>query len=121
MTGRREGLDYLEDMREAIRKIVRFIDGMTVTTFPDDDKTVYAVIRAIEVMGEAVKHVPADLRRRYPDIPWAKMAAMRDRLIHGYFGVDVAIVWETASRLIPDLAPAIDLVIERETAQSSPG
>ena len=115
----REGLDYLEDIQTAMRKIGAFIEGATAASFRDDEKTVYAVIHAIEVVGEAAKHVPPDVRRRHPEVPWKKMAGMRDHLIHGYFGLDVEIVWETASRLIPDLEPVMLRVIESEKARAS--
>ncbi len=80
-----------------------FIQGMSFNDFQSDPKTLYAVIRCIEVIGEAVKRLPDNLRDKYPDIPWKAMAGMRDRLIHGYDVVDNEIVWNTITLTIPTL------------------
>jgi uncharacterized protein with HEPN domain len=115
MTAEREVLDYLQDIAEMMTHIQEFTDGMNFDAFIKDLKTNFAVFRALEVIGEAAKQVPEDVRERYPHIPWRRMAGMRDRLIHGYFGVDFDIVWETASRLIPELAPQISAVVRMES------
>ncbi len=67
---------------------------MSFELFRDDDKTTSAVIRKFEIIGEAIKHIPNDIREQYPEIPWKDIVGMRDRLIHGYFGIDYKIVWE---------------------------
>jgi uncharacterized protein with HEPN domain len=77
---------YLQDIIDAMESIVRFIAGMKLEDFIGDDKTVSAVIRKFEVIGEATKQVPDEVRVKYPEIPWKEMAGMRDRLIHFYFG-----------------------------------
>lgn len=107
-------LDYLRDMIQMMDKIAAFIQGLEFKAFAADDKTYLAVVRAIEVIGEAAKNIPSTVTRRYPNVPWKKMAGMRDRLIHAYFGTDAKIVWETASNLIPALKPQIVRVLEQE-------
>jgi len=114
MTERREVLQYLQDIAEMMSHIQSFTAGMDFDAFTKDTKTNFAVFRALEVIGEAAKQVPEDVRKRHPHIPWKRMAGMRDRLIHGYFGIDFEIVWETASRLIPELAPKLSAVLEAE-------
>jgi len=80
-----------------------FTSGITLTEFRKDEKTQYAVIRCLEVIGEAAKRIPEDFRERHSDIPWKAMAGMRDRLIHGYDVVDNEIVWITVKNTIPGL------------------
>ena len=94
MSSEREYADYLEDILDAISKIAKFIKGMTFDQFSKDDKTTYAVIRALEIIGEATKHIPAQVRKNYPKVSWREMAGIRDKLIHDYFGVDYEIVWD---------------------------
>ena len=78
--------DYLHDIFEMSGKAQQFVAGIDFETFQANDEKVFAVIRALEVIGEAVKFVPQSERERYPQIPWQAVAGMRDKLIHGYFG-----------------------------------
>jgi uncharacterized protein with HEPN domain len=94
---------YLLDILGAIEDIDGFLLDMEYTKFRQDKKTVYAVIRCLEIIGEAVKNIPGELQERYPQIPWREMAGMRDKLIHGYFGIDIGLVWDTAANDIPFL------------------
>ena len=80
--------------------------------FTKDDKTVSAVIRKLEIIGEATKHLPAELRRKYPDLPWSSMAKLRDRLIHGYFVVDHEIVWNVIKKELPLLKPKLEKILK---------
>jgi uncharacterized protein with HEPN domain len=75
--------------------------------FAEDKKTVNAVIRSLEILGEATKRIPKSFRQKYPDIPWSKMAGMRDVLIHDYMGVDLKTVWKVAEERLPELKPPL--------------
>ena len=93
--------DYLEDISTAIEDIASFIQEMSKKDFLHDRKTINAVIRSLKVAGEAAKKVPTSIKRKYPSIPWGKMAGMRNKMIHEYFGVDAEILWLTATKDIP--------------------
>lgn len=101
----------LEDILEAIGKIRTYTTGMTAEIFLADNKTIDAVIRNLEVIGEAAASVPADIQVEHPEIPWVDMRAMRNVLIHEYFGVSVPIVWDTIARDLPVLALDIEKVL----------
>ena len=103
--------DYLLDILSSIQEIEEFIAGMTFEEFVQDRKTVNAVIRSLEVMGEAAKKIPSEMRNRYPEIPWKYIAGMRDKLIHEYHGVDLEIVWEVIEKEIPPLRPKLEKIL----------
>lgn len=103
---------FLDDISERIEKINSYIDGMTYDEFVQDDKTVSACIREIEVIGEATKQIPKDITERFNDLPWSLMAKMRDKLIHWYFEIDEEIVWNVAKDKLPDIKIQIDFIIE---------
>lgn len=105
---------YLRDVLDRIAKIRRYIEGYDYESFCDDEKTSDAVIRNIEVIGEAIRHVPDDLRQKYPKIPWRQIAGMRDKLIHDYLGVDLEYVWNVASMRIDELEADIKGILEGE-------
>lgn len=105
-------LDFLRDILDMMAKVEQFTQGMTYDRFVSDDRTVLAVQKALENIGEAAKQVPYPVRRQFPAIPWANMAGMRDRLIHGYFGADLDVVWKTAIESLPALRPSILQAIE---------
>ncbi len=104
--------DYLKDLIDAMNKARSFIAGLDYETFKDDDKTLFAVVRALEIVGEAVKHIPDSVREENPGIPWKDMAGMRDVLIHDYFGVDAQTVWLTVTEKIPEVKPLIEKMLE---------
>ena len=95
MSSKREIFDFLDDILEAIADLRNFTSGMTFEEFRTDRKTTNACIRSLEVIGEATKKIPAEIRQQKPQLPWQAIAGIRDKLIHEYFGVDLAIVWQT--------------------------
>lgn len=108
----RTPIDFLRDILEHAEKIENFTAGLDDAGFIADEKTVYAVIRCFEVIGEAVKNIPDTVKRRYPQVPWARMAGMRDKLIHAYFGVDYETLWETVRKRIPEVKIVIREILQ---------
>jgi len=94
---------FLEDISERIAKIDMYIADMSFEEFVQDDKTVSACIREIEVIGEATKQIPKEITDRFDDLPWSLMAKMRDKLIHWYFEIDEEIVWRVAKEKLPTI------------------
>ena len=109
---KRDYSDYLQDIMGAIEEIEDFIRGKDQKAFMEDKKTINAVVRSLEVIGEAAKKIPLSLRKKYPDIPWKKMAGMRDKLIHEYFGVDVGMVWKAAKEEVVELRPVVSKIVK---------
>ncbi|MFO8009116.1 MAG: DUF86 domain-containing protein [Candidatus Brocadiia bacterium] len=99
--------DYIADILNAAREVEEFTEGMAFDAFVADKKTINAVIRSLEVMGEAAKRIPEEIRQRYPGVPWKQMAGMRDKLIHEYSGVDLQIVWGVVKEELPPLRPRV--------------
>jgi uncharacterized protein with HEPN domain len=98
---------HLLDILERCERITRYVEGLDEERWSQDERTQDAVLRNLEVIGEAVKRLPADLRRKAPDIPWQDIAGLRDILIHEYEGVDRAIVWDIAVNEVPALHQAV--------------
>lgn len=103
---------YLQDILDAMLAIEQFVEGISFDEFKTDDKTSSAVIRKFEIIGEAAKHIPEEIRNKYPLIPWKEMAGLRDRLIHFYFGIKYELVWYTIKDVIPQVKPAIQEILK---------
>ncbi len=86
---------YISDIRDAIARVEDYTNGFIFETFRDDSKTIDAVIRNFEIMGEAAAHAPEEFKKQHPEIPWAKVIGMRNKVAHEYFGVDAEIIWKT--------------------------
>src|ERR1700674_1940133 len=96
------------------RSIIRFAAGMTLDDYLADEKTRFAVMRAYEILGEAVRHLPDALKLANPDIPWATMAAVRNRIIHGYFGIDDSILFTTIDEDLKPLLPRLEALAQED-------
>jgi uncharacterized protein with HEPN domain len=103
---------HLKDILEYMKRAEGYVRDLNFGEFLKDKKTCDAVIRCIEVIGEAAKNIPEDMRNKYPLIPWRDMAGMRDKIIHGYFIVDFETVWLVVKEEIPKLKPMISRVLE---------
>lgn len=107
----RDYRDFLQDILSACQSIVRFTDGMTLDMYLGDEKTRYAVLRGYEIMGEAVRHIPEAVKLANPSIPWATMAAVRNRIIHAYFGIDDTILFATIDAELKPLLPQLETLL----------
>jgi uncharacterized protein with HEPN domain len=114
MTAPRDYRDFLRDMVDACRSIIRFVDGMTLDSYLADEKTRFAVMRGFEIMGEAVRHLPDDMKSANPEIPWALMSAVRNRVIHGYFGIDDTILFTTIHEDLRPLLPKLERLAKEQ-------
>lgn len=111
MSKKRIFTDSLNDILSEINKIFKFIDKMTYTEFIKDEKTIYAVTRSLEIIGEATKNIPDDVKDTYNQIPWSKISGMRNKLIHEYFGVDLETLWNTIKNRLPEIKPPIEEIL----------
>lgn len=116
MRAPRDYRDFLDDIVGAVRSIISFAAGMSLEAYPTDEKTRYAVMRGYEIMGEAVRHLPDDPQKANADIPWATMAAMRNRIVHGYFGVDDTILYATIEAELKPLLPRLEALAREHGA-----
>ena len=110
----RDYRDYIRDIIDSINDIESFTENITFEDLARDRKTINAVIRSIEIIGEAAKRVSQPIKDKNPSIPWKRMAGMRDKLIHEYFGVDKEILWKTIKNSLPELKDKIAKVIEEQ-------
>jgi len=94
---------YLEDILDAIQKIERYVQGFTFQEFRESDLQVDAVLYNLEIIGEAVKHIPESVRAKHPYVEWRKIAGLRDIIAHEYFGISLHIIWDVLENKLPDL------------------
>lgn len=101
-----------KDIRQSAQKALAFLGNMTYETFVTDEKTAFAVVRALEIVGEAGKRIPQAIRDRYPEVPWRSMTGIRDKLIHDYVSVNLEVVWRTVTEDLPALLPLIQQMLD---------
>ncbi len=103
---------FIKDILQNMQDAMDFVEGISYDQFAADKKTLNAVLRSIEVIGEATKNIPDEVRTKYPLVPWKEMSGMRDKLIHSYFGVDRETVWLVIKDSIPMIRPLIQQVLQ---------
>src|SRR5437879_6357071 len=111
--------DYLGDILDATRKAISFLGQMNADDLAADEKTAYAVVRALEIVGEASKRVPQEVRDRYPGVPWRSMAGIRDKLIHDYVSVNLEVVWKTVAEDLPRLVTQMEDILRAMPGEES--
>ena len=116
MTAERDYRDFLEDMVSACRSIIGFVAGMSFDAYLADEKTRFAVMRGYEIMGEATRNLPPELKEANAEIPWVSMAAVRNRIAHGYFGVDDLLLFETIETRLKPLLPVLEALARAHQA-----
>lgn len=103
---------YIKDILDCIERVEEFVGDMNFDEFLADDKTSSAVVRKLEIIGEATKNIPKSITQKYDEVPWKEMARMRDKIIHFYFGVDYEIVWNVIKERLPEIKPTILQILE---------
>lgn len=110
---KRDNKLFVRDIIDAMESIEGFIGNMTLDKLRKDEKTSSAVLRKFEIIGEAAKYMPKEIKDKYKDIPWKSMVGMRDRLIHAYFGIDYNLVWSAIKSEIPKLKPQLKKMLSQ--------
>ena len=112
---RRHWRQFVQDILESIRKVHTYLGNMTYDEFLADGKTQDAVMRNLEVIGEAARHIPEEIRRRYEDVPWAQIVGLRNRLVHGYFVIDPEVIWQICRQDLPLLRTRMEEILKEGT------
>ena len=107
-------IEFLQDILEAIADIESFTNGVDFQDFQANREKIFAVIKLLEIIGEAVKKIPEERRVNYPEISWKSVAGMKDVLVHEYWQIDEVIIWETIQKSLPPLAIAIQKILSQE-------
>lgn len=111
---KRGNIEFLCDIKEAIKRIGLYIEKVQYEEFLNDTKVQDAVVRNLEIIGEAVKNISGNLKEKYPQIPWKELAGIRDRLIHHYFGVNYDVVWSVAKEELSGITSQIEEILDKE-------
>jgi uncharacterized protein with HEPN domain len=117
---KRDSRLYLDDILDAVEKIENYVEGLTFEQFSEDSKTVDAIVRNFEIIGEATKRIPSETKDKYPQIPWKMMAGTRDKLIHEYFGVNMQVLWKAVKEDIPPLKRSIKQLLQKIDKEYQP-
>ena len=112
----RDEMMYLRDIAQSCRKVLQFTEGLTQNGLIRDEKTYDAVVRNLEIIGEAAKHISDGLRNQLADIEWRKIAGLRDMLAHVYFGIDDDILWDVVKNRLPELVRAVEKFLSEHEA-----
>jgi len=110
----RQYLHYLEDILLSMKRISEYVQGLNSETFKEDYKTVDAVIRNFEIIGEASKNLPEELKEKYPNLPWDQMYRLRNRVSHDYFGIDYDTIWDITISHLPENVKEIEQILKSE-------
>jgi uncharacterized protein with HEPN domain len=112
---------YLKDILKNMEKAEKFTEDMSYKNFVADEKTKYAILRCIEIMGEAVKGIPESVRKKYAEVPWKDIAGMRDKVIHFYFGIKLKRVWLAVKEDIPKIKHQIKKILKDISGETKRG
>jgi len=117
MSAKRVYTDYLQDIVDYAEKAMRFVRGVSFDDFGDNEEKVFAVVKTLEIIGEAARHLPRSMRDKYTAVPWKQVTGMRDKMTHEYFSVDLEVVWRTVHEDLPPLRDTAKKMLE-DLAQS---
>lgn len=112
MSTKRGDREYLADIQDSLKQIEQYVHEYTFEQFVADRKTQDAVVRNLEIMGEAAKHISGSLRKRHPEVPWKSLAGVRDRIVHNYFGINYEIIWQIVTQELTQLETNLQKILE---------
>ncbi len=112
---KRSYVEFLQDIIGAIDEAESFVDGIDLDAFSVNREKILAVVKLLEIIGEAVKKIPDDRRKHYPDLPWKAIGGMKDMLVHEYWKIDVGVVWSTVQKSLPSLKVIVLDMLNKET------